>query len=462
MRKPMLVIHAAVIAGAMVVSPAWGSGCPADLGGNGIVDVPDLLLLLSVWGLDPGGPPDFDGDGVVAVPDLLLLLAAWGPCPLKGACCDAGACIQTTAGDCAGVWLGGSTCADQDIDGIADVFELNDCSPLSGCFVGTDPALRDTDGDGISDGDEVFGTVNDLDLPALGASPFHKDIFIEMDWMDDGAHTHRPTASMINSIIAVFAGASEVQNPCGTTGIAMHIDYGQGGLFTGGNLIGNDTVVIFDSEFNTYKAAHFDPARKLYFHYCIHAHRYNSSTNNSSGVGEFPGDDFMVTLQTFLSHSNVTKTIMHELGHNLGLHHGGFESRNYKPNYNSVLNYRYQFPGADSSCNAFGNGVLDYSHGLNIALDENALDEAAGVCGATPIDWNGDGMIDGGLVARNINCSAGFTAICGDDAGGACVDTTCNALLDSNDWTDMVIGIPAGTDVAQQIISCQDTPGADG
>lgn len=43
MRKPMLGIHAAVIAGAMVVSPAWGSGCPADLGGNGIVDVPDLL-----------------------------------------------------------------------------------------------------------------------------------------------------------------------------------------------------------------------------------------------------------------------------------------------------------------------------------------------------------------------------------------------------------------------------------
>ncbi len=82
MRKPTIVIHAAVIAGAMVVGPAWGSGCPADLGGNGAVDVPDLLLLLSVWGLDPGGPPDFDGDGVVAVPDLLLLLGAWGPCPL--------------------------------------------------------------------------------------------------------------------------------------------------------------------------------------------------------------------------------------------------------------------------------------------------------------------------------------------------------------------------------------------
>ena len=55
--------------------------CPADLDGDGTIAVPDLLLLLAVWGLDPGGPPDFDGDGAVAVPDLLLLLAAWGPCP---------------------------------------------------------------------------------------------------------------------------------------------------------------------------------------------------------------------------------------------------------------------------------------------------------------------------------------------------------------------------------------------
>ncbi len=54
--------------------------CLADLSGNGAVDVPDLLLLLATWGLDPGGPPDFDGDGMVAVPDLLQLLAAWGPC----------------------------------------------------------------------------------------------------------------------------------------------------------------------------------------------------------------------------------------------------------------------------------------------------------------------------------------------------------------------------------------------
>ena len=41
---------------------------------------------------------------------------------------------------------------------------------------------------------------------------------------------------------------------------------------------------------------------------------------------------------------------MHELGHNLGLHHGGSVDTNYKPNYNSIMNYRYQFPGVDNNC----------------------------------------------------------------------------------------------------------------
>jgi hypothetical protein len=53
--------------------------CPADLNGDGEVDVSDLLLLLAAWG-ESSVPTDIDGDGVVAVGDLLLL-AAWGPCP---------------------------------------------------------------------------------------------------------------------------------------------------------------------------------------------------------------------------------------------------------------------------------------------------------------------------------------------------------------------------------------------
>lgn len=55
--------------------------CPADFDFNCEVNVTDLLLLLALWGTDPGGPPDIDGNGAVDVTDLLALLGTWGRCP---------------------------------------------------------------------------------------------------------------------------------------------------------------------------------------------------------------------------------------------------------------------------------------------------------------------------------------------------------------------------------------------
>ncbi len=58
-----------------------GPAKPGDLNGDGSVGVPDLLLLLGLWGqcVDVRDcPADLDGDGSVGVPDLLLLLANWG------------------------------------------------------------------------------------------------------------------------------------------------------------------------------------------------------------------------------------------------------------------------------------------------------------------------------------------------------------------------------------------------
>ena len=40
----------------------------------------DIVLLLTAWGIDPGGPPDFDASGSVGASDLLALLANWGVC----------------------------------------------------------------------------------------------------------------------------------------------------------------------------------------------------------------------------------------------------------------------------------------------------------------------------------------------------------------------------------------------
>jgi len=57
--------------------------CPADLTGDGVVNVSDLLQLLSAWGPNVGHPADLNGDGVVNVSDLLILLGQWGPCPVQ-------------------------------------------------------------------------------------------------------------------------------------------------------------------------------------------------------------------------------------------------------------------------------------------------------------------------------------------------------------------------------------------
>lgn len=56
------------------------TSCPADLNGDGVIDVSDLLLLLAAWGDDPGQGADLNGDCVVDVSDLLMLLSAWGDC----------------------------------------------------------------------------------------------------------------------------------------------------------------------------------------------------------------------------------------------------------------------------------------------------------------------------------------------------------------------------------------------
>ena len=64
-------------------NPANGDcvvSCPEDLDTDGSVRVPDLIILLGMWGPCAGCPSDFDGNGEVRVSDLIILLAAWGSC----------------------------------------------------------------------------------------------------------------------------------------------------------------------------------------------------------------------------------------------------------------------------------------------------------------------------------------------------------------------------------------------
>lgn len=53
--------------------------CPADVSGDGSVNVADLLAIIDAWG---GSDPDADinDDGIVNVIDLLEVVGNWGPC----------------------------------------------------------------------------------------------------------------------------------------------------------------------------------------------------------------------------------------------------------------------------------------------------------------------------------------------------------------------------------------------
>lgn len=320
---------------------------------------------------------------------------------------------------------------DSDQDGLSDCSETHDGRFISAASTGTDPMNPDTDGDGIQDGEEVLGAETGLDLPALGVHPLRRDLLVEIDWFDSdydcGPHSQRPAAASIDRLVAMFA-ASPTPNADGSTGIRVIVDYGQGGLFTGGNRIeGHDAILpgFIDETFHEIKQANFDPARLGYFRYVMMPHRYDNGSM-SSGAAEVVGDDAIVSLYCANTETNVARTLAHELGHLLGLHHGGFESCNRKPNYNSLMNYRFQFSGTDADCDAFGDPATeDFSHGGRALLDESALDESRGVCGSETIDWNANGAIENGL-ALDLN----------PDAEASCGGTLVQ-LHDFDDWSNL-------------------------
>jgi hypothetical protein len=125
---------------------------------------------------------------------------------------------------------------------------------------------------------------------------------------------------------------------------------------------------------------------------------------------------------------------MHELGHNLGLRHGGGDSLNNKPNYESIMNYTFQFgwlPRSD------GTSTLDYSR-FALAVDEARLDERTGFgaaagdpaasyftlapCSSTslwpltgPVDFDCDGAISAASVRADLSGDGAVTPLPGFD-----------------------------------------------
>jgi hypothetical protein len=56
-----------------------GETCLADITGNSVVDVDDLLSVINAWGAT-SAPADVTGNGLVDVDDLLMVINGWGNC----------------------------------------------------------------------------------------------------------------------------------------------------------------------------------------------------------------------------------------------------------------------------------------------------------------------------------------------------------------------------------------------
>jgi uncharacterized repeat protein (TIGR01451 family) len=105
--------------------------------------------------------------------------------------------------------------------------------------------------------------------------------------------------------------------------------------------------------------------------------------------------------------------ILHELGHTLGLGHGGGDSVNRKPNYLSVMNYAFGGCGVPSIPGLLRGGC-DFSRIALPTLEEvlpPGLDECAGIgLGLGPVDWDAKDGLTGttcspasGNVSVNVN-----------------------------------------------------------
>jgi CSLREA domain-containing protein len=378
--------------------------------------------------------------------------------------------------------------------------DTSEFSPV--CLDTNNNGNSDDDGDGLCDDWETKGIdyngdgTIDLPLhdPPYNADPQRKDVFVEVDFMDSLFHTDEPQSAVLGDVRTAFANAPVD----GGKGIALHpmldeevphVDQ----LQVRGRLPGSeddfadikdgDATKPCDGYFGTAAerasatCADVLGAKRLAFRYAIFGHDMKDHPG-SSGKGEIGGDDLFISigswsratmmengggLSTCLTPDNCRRYVeaasfMHELGHTLGLQHGGDNGQNHKPNYLSIMNYAFQLqdelPGRP----------LDYSRWKLAPLHEANLDESVGVDalaagGAAPdlshwpqtvysyikgakcpvetvstagaIDWDHSGSVDPGTVTAGINDPDWADTDCAQPADQ--IDT----LTSFDDWSNL-------------------------
>ena len=379
---------------------------------------------------------------------------------------------------------------DTDGDGLLDCWERP--SPLSAGANGQ-PCI-DFDGDGVCD---LTLCVNSGDgKGTVCADPYRKDVFVEVDWLEG----HRPNQAAITRVINKFdvaAVANPVNPATGTSvsGVRLHvlmdeplkdangvvIPHNTGNAFANGLLafepytaVAPPGVLDFDAlkknNFGTL-AQRANPkaldAKRQAFRYMIFGHLL-AGLGGSSGAAEVHGNDGVVTLGAGLvvgghavgSEDQQAGTFFHELGHLLGLRHGGGDFVGCKPNYLSVMNYTRQLPGSPIPTTQWKATALDFSRSERPPLDKNNLNEQAGIGGASgdvtvfgpnsgvvrgatgPIDWNRDNVTS--ITAFPLPLLNQIV----NSAGTVCAGDGPTLLQGYNDWANLKYDVRSSLDIA--------------
>ncbi|WP_298439151.1 Ig-like domain-containing protein [uncultured Ferrimonas sp.] len=318
----------------------------------------------------------------------------------------------------------------------------------------------DLDQDNIPDCAETEGaTFAGLPLYEWGARTGVKDIFIEVDYMESTDPGITPHRRALERVVEAFAEHN----------VAVHFDAGnlfhnEDGLspadfdLGGGNQVDFYPQTTFVSSAGSpsildHKAQNFALQRRPIFHYLLMANsQLADGSAGSSGFAEIYGNDLMVSMGNWgftmeeESARNSTinmqaSTIMHELGHNLGLRHGGDVNTNAKPNHLSIMNYLYQLNGlpelgeheADRYFVYFHHGIaacnpddielingptvapaqfnMSYSSGLLPSIDEALVDESRGLGhdNSDYVDFNCNGVAGEMLTNYDVNFDGNST-----------------------------------------------------
>lgn len=273
--------------------------------------------------------------------------------------------------------------------------------------------LQDTDKDGFPDEWEKHGFTDENDnyfpLHKWGADPNTPDIFLQLNWMKPiGNRDFTPSKTGLNRMVRLFRNH----------GYNLHIDGGS--YYTNipnfHNAQGGSTVPY---RRYYYDAEHPDPfdsqteelvgKRAAIFRSGVIGDLVEENSIYTVGRGYVNSSGFFASKPSnrLRDTRELTYTILHEFGHNLGLTHYGvytnpvpedFNKDIVYPNYKSVMNYLY------------GNRIFNYSehtitdtvnkplqcHFVNLTCYSGSYD--------IPADW--DNLI---LANGEIGISRGFT-----------------------------------------------------